>query len=32
MDEGPRYRTLLAFVIGGAVAIAVLFVAGAIHL
>ncbi|HEX3265639.1 MAG TPA: hypothetical protein VHR16_08210 [Candidatus Limnocylindrales bacterium] len=32
MDEGPRYRTVLAFVLGGAVAIGVLFVAGAIHL
>jgi hypothetical protein len=32
MDEGPRFRTWLAFVLGGAVAIVVLFVAGAIHL
>jgi hypothetical protein len=32
MDEGPRYRTWLAFVIGGAVAIVVLVAAGAIHI
>ncbi len=32
MDEGPRYRTWLAFLIGGAVAVGVLLVAGAIRL
>jgi hypothetical protein len=32
MDEGPRYRTWLAFVLGGAVALVVLVVAGAIRL
>jgi hypothetical protein len=32
MDAGPRYRPWLAFVIGAAVAIAALFVAGAIRL
>lgn len=32
MDEGPRYRTWLAFLIGGAVAVGVLIVAGAIRL
>lgn len=32
MDEGPRYRTWLAFLIGGAVAVGVLFAAGAIRL
>ena len=32
MDTGPRYRTWLAFLIGGAVAVGVLFVAGAIRL
>ena len=31
MDEGPRYRTWLAFLIGGAAAIGVLIVAGAIR-
>lgn len=32
MDEGPRYRTLLAFLIGAAIAIVTLIVAGAIRL
>ena len=32
MDEGPRYRPWLAFVIGGVVAIAALFGARALHL
>lgn len=32
MDEGPRWRTWLAFLIGAAVAVAVLLVAGAIRL
>lgn len=32
MDEGPRYRTLMAFVIGGAVALGVLLVTGSIRL
>ena len=32
MDEGPRYRTWLAFLVGAAVAIAALLVAGAIRL
>lgn len=32
MDEGPRYRTLVAFVIGGGVAIATLLGARALHL
>ena len=32
MDEGPRYRTWLAFLIGAAIAVAALFVAGAIRL
>ena len=32
MDEGPRFRTVLAFVIGGAVAIGLLLAAGAIRI
>jgi hypothetical protein len=32
MDEGPRYRTWLAFLIGASIAIATLVVAGAIRL
>ncbi len=32
MDEGPRYRTWLGFLVGGVVAIGVLVVAGAIRL
>ncbi|HET9852799.1 MAG TPA: hypothetical protein VFP56_09865 [Candidatus Limnocylindrales bacterium] len=32
MDEGPRYRTWLAFLIGAAIALATLVVAGAIRL
>ncbi len=32
MDEGPRYRTWLAFLIGAAVAVVALIVAGAIRL
>jgi hypothetical protein len=32
MDEGPRYRTWLAFLVGGAVAIGVLLGARAVHL
>jgi hypothetical protein len=32
MDEGPRYRTWLAFVVGAAVAVVVLIAAGAIRL
>jgi hypothetical protein len=31
MDAGPRYRTWLAFVVGGAVAVVVALVAGGIH-
>ena len=32
MDEGPRYRPWLAFLLGAVVAVAVLFVAGALRL
>ncbi len=32
MDEGPRYRTWLAFLLGGGIAVAVLVAAGAIRL